>query len=61
MASYFASSVTYASEKAIQYIYNLQDDAVAFSETRLDKEHTLKMLKRMRQGGNGMPLRHAAP
>ena len=50
IASYFASNVTYASEKAIQYIYNLQDDVVGFSETNLDREQTLKPLKRMRKG-----------
>ena len=43
--------MTYASEKTIQYIYNLQDDVVAISETHLDREKTLKFLKQMRKGG----------
>ena len=50
MASYFASNITCASEKAIQYIYNLQDDVVGVSETHLDRGKTLKLLKRMRIG-----------
>ena len=50
VASYFGSNVTYASEKAVQYIYNLQDDVVAISETHLDQDKTLKFLKRMRKG-----------
>ena len=46
IASYFGSNVTYASEKTVQYIYNLQDDVVAISETHLDREKTLTFLKK---------------
>lgn len=49
VVSYFVGNATHASEKTIQYIYNLQDDVAVFSETHLDREQTLKMLKLMRQ------------
>ena len=49
IATYFGSNVTYASEKAVDYVYNLQDDVIAISETHLDRDKTLDFLKRMRK------------
>ena len=50
-ASFFASNITYASEQAKYYLYNLGDDVIAAPETHLCRKQTLRCLRALRRTG----------
>lgn len=50
--TFFSGYLAYASANALSFLYKLEDDVVAGSETHLGRKETLKMLKGMRREGD---------